>query len=1076
MGIPMREHGEERRKFGIVLVGDIPWGTHLCQFYETKQDLIEILVPYFAEGLKNNEFCMWITSPPLEVEEARQALLRAVPDLDEYSKKGQIELLSYRDWHLLDGEFDSKSVLQSWVEKEEAALKRGFEGLRLTGNTFWVERKLWKSFVDYEEAINSVIGEHRMMALCTYCLQNCTGTDVLDVVRNHIGTLVRQGDEWYLVEDAARRKAVSGALKLSDQKYRTLLENMEDGFAYHRVLFDEARKPVDYVFLEVNDAFERLTGLQRENVVGRRVTEILPGMERDTADWINVYGRTASPGEPMRFDSFSASLGRWYMVSAFCTENDHFVATFEDITERKKTEQLVRESEGRYRVLVDSAPDAILVHREGNLLYANPAALELYGAKSFDELASHNLLELVPSEDVEKSADRAKKVMNGHKLPLREARIIRLDGKIIPVEVISNLVEYGGDRAIQAIIRDVSERMKSEEEIRQRDQQLQDIIDNSPGLVFIKDLEGRFIKVNARMAQLYGVSQTAFVGKTDYDLGSKEKSNYYRAIDRQVIESGESKLVEEEDVYRDGLRRVWLTYKFPLHDAGGRQYAVCGISTEITERKKTEEALIQSLEREQLLGDLVRHASVAVVVGDLIDRILMVNRAFEDLTGYSEEELLRNGWKTPLNPPEFIKLTEAKLAEVRRTGKSVHYEKEYVRKDSSRVPIELVVNPFFDKDGNVSRYFSFITDITERKKAGEEIDRLASFPALNPNPVVEVDFGGNVWFVNPATEAVFPDLKKSGLSHPFFSNWEGVVKAFMDEKKTNFGKEERIGDHWYHQQFYLAQKGQRVRIYAVNIDEKKQAENQLRTQLEEYSKNLERTVEEKTKQLSDAERLATIGQTAGMVGHDLRNPLQTIEGAIYLTKEELKSLPPEDKVRQNALETLSFVEEQTNYMNKIVQDLQDFVRPITPQAEMIEVRRMVKNALRMLEIPNNVKVSSTLKDVARIVADPQLMTRVLYNLIANALQAMPMGGKLMLSARTDDGAVLLSVSDTGVGIPDNVKAKIFTPLFTTKAKGQGFGLAVAKRLVEAHDGTITFESEAGKGTTFKIRIPRGKVR
>ena len=124
------------RKFGVSLVGDIPWGTHICQFYESKQDLIDILVPYFAEGLRSNEFCMWITSPPLEVAEAKAALKKTVPALDDYLRKGQIEIISYTDWYLLGGKFDSNRVLQGWVEKEQNALKHSFEGLRLTGNTF----------------------------------------------------------------------------------------------------------------------------------------------------------------------------------------------------------------------------------------------------------------------------------------------------------------------------------------------------------------------------------------------------------------------------------------------------------------------------------------------------------------------------------------------------------------------------------------------------------------------------------------------------------------------------------------------------------------------------------------------------------------------------------------------------------------------------------------------------------------------------------------------------------------------------------------------------------------------------
>ena len=239
------------RKFGIDLVGSVPWGTHLCQFYESKQDLIEILVPYFKEGLHNNEFCMWVTSPPLEVAEAKEALRKAVPDLQRYLQNGQIEIVSYTDWYLLGGKFDSDRVLQSWVKKETQALSHGFDGLRLTGNTFWVERSLWKSFVDYEEAVNAVIGQHRMLALCTYCLKNASGTDVVDVVRNHVGTLLKQGKEWVLVENAVERKKEQDALKEREQSWQTTLGSIGDAV----IATDTAGK-----ITFMNNVAETLTG------------------------------------------------------------------------------------------------------------------------------------------------------------------------------------------------------------------------------------------------------------------------------------------------------------------------------------------------------------------------------------------------------------------------------------------------------------------------------------------------------------------------------------------------------------------------------------------------------------------------------------------------------------------------------------------------------------------------------------------------------------------------------------------------------------------------------------------------
>ncbi len=142
------------RSSGIVMIGDVTWGTHFCQFYETSRDLIEVLVPYFKEGLENNEYCMWVTSPPLSTEEATEALRGAVPDLDERIAKGDIETLDYSKWYTPSGHFDADKVLQGWVDKLTKALKSGHDGLRLTGNTHWLEDAIWKDFADYEEKVD----------------------------------------------------------------------------------------------------------------------------------------------------------------------------------------------------------------------------------------------------------------------------------------------------------------------------------------------------------------------------------------------------------------------------------------------------------------------------------------------------------------------------------------------------------------------------------------------------------------------------------------------------------------------------------------------------------------------------------------------------------------------------------------------------------------------------------------------------------------------------------------------------------------------------------------------------------
>jgi hypothetical protein len=211
---------EELRDSGIDVIGRVPWGTHFCQFYQTKQDLIDILVPYFKAGLENNEFCMWITSEPLEVAEAQKAMRRAIANFDEYLRKGQIEIISYDEWYLLGGVFNDDRVLAGWVSKLEQALNKGYAGLRLTGNTFWLERNHWQDFTVYEAKINDVIGKYKMMAVCTYSLDKCDAAAVIDVVKNHQFALIKQGDSWDIIENAIYRQ-VKEALWQNEREPRS---------------------------------------------------------------------------------------------------------------------------------------------------------------------------------------------------------------------------------------------------------------------------------------------------------------------------------------------------------------------------------------------------------------------------------------------------------------------------------------------------------------------------------------------------------------------------------------------------------------------------------------------------------------------------------------------------------------------------------------------------------------------------------------------------------------------------------------------------------------------------------------
>jgi signal transduction histidine kinase len=224
------------------------------------------------------------------------------------------------------------------------------------------------------------------------------------------------------------------------------------------------------------------------------------------------------------------------------------------------------------------------------------------------------------------------------------------------------------------------------------------------------------------------------------------------------------------------------------------------------------------------------------------------------------------------------------------------------------------------------------------------------------------------------------------------------------------------------------------------------------------------------RQLKDNERLAAIGATAGMVGHDIRNPLQAIVSELYLAKETMASAP--DGIgKKEAIDSLNFVQEKVDYISKIVGDLQDYARKTNPIIKDVNIKDFIRKTFSAISIPSSVVAEYKLEGNPQLKTDPDFLRRIITNLSTNAIQAMPTGGKLMLKVKENNGFVEISVSDTGTGIPKEIQEKIFTPLFTTKSKGQGFGLAVVKKFVEQLGGTITFESQEGKGTKFTIELP-----
>ena len=220
------------RQSGIRVVGEVPWGSHICIFYETKDDLLDTAAAYFKAGLEGNEFCVWAISEPITEADAKTVLQSATPDLEAQLAAGRIEIIQGTDWYLRGNEFDLQRITGGWSEKLRGALARGFDGMRVSGNAFWIESNHWQAFCEYEHELDRSLAGQRMVVLCTYSLQVSRAVDLLDVARAHNCCTARRNGDWeFLATPELRLQQRGGPRARHQPPHRRVPQGQRDAQA-----------------------------------------------------------------------------------------------------------------------------------------------------------------------------------------------------------------------------------------------------------------------------------------------------------------------------------------------------------------------------------------------------------------------------------------------------------------------------------------------------------------------------------------------------------------------------------------------------------------------------------------------------------------------------------------------------------------------------------------------------------------------------------------------------------------------------------------------------------------------------
>ena len=780
-------------------------------------------------------------------------------------------------------------------------------------------------------------------------------------------------------------------------RFKNIIEVNSDGI----LVLSKDRGIVYYL----NPAAEDMLGRSGEDMIGDLFGFPVPGQEVSELDILRPDG-TRLVAE------MAVEETTWEGKSAW-------LASLRDITERVEMEHELRESEQRFRRAIQDAPYPIMIHdEEGQVIAINRVWEEITGYSqeeiptiaSWTEKAYGEQKELVQRE-IDQLYRQDRRMDEGHYVVRTRSGETRIwDFSSSPLGE-----NEEGKRTVVTMAQDVTNRVRAEEErdstvaaLQQREkayellsQELEAILDHIPALVFYKNKENQFVRVNQYVADAHQTTKEALEGLHMSEI--YPEADKYWQDDLEVIRSGEPKLNVVEPWQTEEGKRWVSTSKIPFRDHQGSINGVIGVSLDVTELKQTQEELEWQVRVNKIVAEvsraLVGMASIDEISSLILDRVKAVTGSAFGYVGY-------------------IRLADGSLVCPTMT-RGIW--------DVCQVEDKDIV---FEEFGGLWGWTLDHRQPLLTNQPGEDprssgipeghlpIERFLSVPALLGDELV-----GQIALANPGRDYTPADLELA----------------------------ERLAD-----------------IYALGV-QRSRAERKLA----EYAEKLEWMVEERTRELEEAqerlvrrERLAVLGQLAGGIGHELRNPLGVMSNAVYF----LNLLQPEASGKVK--EYLDILEGEIHTSEKIVADLMDFARLKEPEREAVDVRPVLTRVLDREAVPEGIEVElESAGDLPAVHADPDHLVQILSNLVRNACQAMGEEGQLTLRAFPQDGRVVIEVEDTGEGIRLEDQEKIFQPLFTTKARGIGLGLALSKKLARGNRSELDFESRPGEGSTFRLRVP-----
>lgn len=830
---------------------------------------------------------------------------------------------------------------------------------------------------------------------------------------------------------------------IQEQQYKSLFEHNPD-WVYS---FD-----LNGRFVSANAAFQRATGYTEEELVGLTFQTIAdPKFLATTSGLFEAVARgEAQQYETRALDKNGHPIDISLTLLPIILDRE-IVGVYgiaKDITDTKQTERRLQESQERYESLKRYNPNGIAsFDMERKFVRANPAFEKITGY-STDELRAIRMRKLIHPEDF---AWFRQTFSLQQPLVGVEAKIRRKNGDSVDVSMTTVPIFIGGERkGTYVIVEDITERKRMQKRLLETQRRYQLISENSQDIILDIAPDGVCRYASPSIQSLLGYSLNEVVGKSSFRLFHPEDRSYVEQIGLQLLKGEDVNRFTCRVKLKNGNYRWYESTVRVERDEAGTLVRIVGVGRDVSERISIQENLEQA----------VRIAGLGHWEWDIAKDEMTLSTQMEDILGWTSYEKYHS-FKDVLKfiHPEDLELFNHALRKSLETGLPLEREVRVVTADGSVRYLKYQGEVVHDEMGDAVYVFGTCQDVTKFTQAQLLLQESEQrYERLVENSLDAVGIIGNgTWvFMNrtglelfgAATEEDLIGKSYFDFLHPdHHEESRRRVEAIFAGQQVNVMEQK-----WFKvngETMYLEVRGTVFQDTAVQV---------IFRDITEFKR-----VEEAVKR---SEKLSVVGQLAAGVAHEIRNPLTALKGFTQLLRQSA------DESRKHYFEIM---QTELERIEMISSELLALAKPQTTTFQLLRTEKVLQEVISLLEtqaVMSNVMIECQFdEDVPQLEGEERQLKQVFVNLMKNAIEAMPNGGRLRISIYHEDGEVKIAFRDEGEGIPEDRMAQLGEPFYTTKQKGTGLGLMVCQNIISSHNGRMDFASELGRGTTVTLSLP-----